>query len=176
MKENALSILDLRDIVVPAPAALWPPAPFIWILLGAAGVGLAIFIWRGVARWRAGAYRREGLARLARIEKRFMTPGRETAALKELSVLLKRVALAAFPRKAVAALYGQDWLRFLDQTCQGCTFSTGPGHLLAVAMSSDSDVSLPNTSEAKQLVSQARSWIKGHRREKTDQRDVATIS
>ncbi|MEN8245212.1 MAG: DUF4381 domain-containing protein [Thermodesulfobacteriota bacterium] len=172
MKENSLSIFDLRDIVIPAPAALWPPAPFIWILLGAVGVGMVVLVrWRWV-RWRSVAYRREGLARLARIEKRFMTPGSETSALKELTVLLKRVALAAFERKAVAALYGQEWLRFLDQTCEGCTFSTGPGHPLAMALSSGADFSLLDKREAKQLIRQARIWIKGHRRVKTDQGGV----
>jgi hypothetical protein len=176
MKENALSILDLRDIVVPAPVAFWPPAPFAWMLLAATGIGLAVLIWRGIAHWKAAAYRREGLTHLSRIESTCMTPGSEIAALKELSVLLKRVALAAFPRKVVAALYGEEWLRFLDRTCEGCTFSTGPGHLLAVAMSSGADVSLSDTRDAEQLVRQARTWIKGHCHDKTDPSNMGSIS
>lgn len=175
MKENALSILDLRDIVIPAPASFWPLAPFVWILLGMAGIGLAVLIWQGIVHWKAEAYRREGIACLAQIEKRLMMPGNEMAALKELSVLLKRVALAVFERKMVAALYGEEWLRFLDQTCGKCTFSAGPGHLLTMAVSSGAEASLPDNKETEQLIHQARTWIKGHCRVKTDQRDVATI-
>jgi len=175
MKENALSILDLRDIVIPTPASIWPPAPFVWILLGMAGIGLAVLIWRGIVNWKAEAYRREGIACLDQIEKRFMMPGSEMAALKELSLLLKRVALAVFERKTVAALFGEEWLRFLDQTCGKCSFSAGSGHLLTIAMSSGGEASLPDNKEAEQLIHQARNWIKGHRRVITDQRDVDTI-
>lgn len=173
MKENVLSIMDLRDIVLPTPVALWPPAPFAWILLAVAGIGLAVLIRRGISRWRAGAYRREGLSNLRRIESKFLTLGSDMAAVRELSVLLKRVALAAFPRKEVAALYGEDWSQFLDRTCKGCTFTAGSGHLLAVTMCAGSDASPPNTRETNQLVGQTRSWIKGHRYNKIDKPDVA---
>ncbi len=175
MAEKALTIMDLRDIVVPEPVGLWPPAPFVWVLLSVAGVGLALLIWRGVARWRAGAYRRAGLVLLTQIEARWVTPGHDVVALHELSVLLKRVALAAFPRKLVAPLYGEDWLRFLERTCEGCTFATGPGQLLAVFMSAGHKDSRLNPNEGKQLMRLARTWIKGHRPLKIDKPNVAQI-
>lgn len=173
MTNKALSILDLRDIAVPEPVGLWPPAPFVWVLLSVAGVGLALLIWRGVARWRAGAYRRAGLVLLAQIEARWVTPGHDVVALQELSVLLKRVALAAFPRKQVAPLYGEDWLRFLDRTCEGCTFATGPGELLSAATYARSEGSRINTNDGNQLMRLARTWIKGHRLLKIDKPNVA---
>ena len=104
MSAQQLSILDLRDIVMPAPAGPWPPVPFVWVLLGAVCFGLAVLIWRIIVRRRAGAYRRQGLARLSQMEPRLLTKGEEAAALADLSVLLKRVALAAFPRRQVASL------------------------------------------------------------------------
>ena len=165
---QALSIMDLRDIVVPEPVGLWPPAPFVWVLLGVAGFGLAVLIWRGYALWKANAYRRAGLARLTQIEGQLATPGKELVALHELSVLLKRVALAAFPRKQVAPLFGENWLQFLDRTCEGCTFMTGPGHLLSNAMYAESRGSPINADDWKQLLDHARTWIKGHRLSKTN--------
>jgi hypothetical protein len=166
MTNNALSILDLRDIVIPDPVGLWPPAPFVWVLIGAAGVGLAVSIGYGYALWKAGAYRREGLAHLKQIEERFMTSGREIVALHELSILLKRVALVAFPRKQVAPLYGEKWLRFLDRTCEGCTFVTGPGHLLTAGIYAGEKVSQVSGDDCKQLVTLTRTWIKKHRSSK----------
>jgi hypothetical protein len=163
MTPQALSILDLRDIAVPDAVGFWPPSPFVWVLLGAAGVGVVMLIWRAIVRWRAAAYRREGLARLSRIETRLSTAGGESAALRELSVLLKRVALAAFPRRQVAPLYGEAWLRFLDETCHGCAFSTGPGHLLSAATGAASMMPPIDAGESGQLIRQARVWIKGHR-------------
>jgi hypothetical protein len=163
MTNQTLSILDLRDIIAPDPVNLWPPAPFVWVLLGVAGFGLTVLIWRAVALWRAGAYRRAGLAHLAQIEGQFAISGSEVAALQELSVLMKRVALAAFPRKQIAPLYGENWLRFLDSTCEGCTFMTGPGHLPAAVTYAVPKASQVNADDGKQLVNLARAWIKGHR-------------
>ena len=168
MTEQIPSIFDLRDIVVPEPMGFWPLAPGVWVLLGVAGWGLAILIWRRYALWRAGAYRRAGLACLAQIEGQLANPGSEAAVQHELSVLLKRVALAAFPRKQVAPLYGDSWLKFLDSTCEGCTFMNGPGHHLADAVYADSKVSPFNADDCKQLFNLTRIWIKGHRKPKTD--------
>jgi hypothetical protein len=154
--------MDLRDIVVPEPVGLWPPAPFVWVLFGVAGCGLAVLIWRGYALWKAGNYRRAALARLAQIEGQLGTTGREVVALHELAVLLKRVALAAFPRRQVAPLYGDNWLRFLDNTCRGCNFTIGPGHLLTDAIYAGPKGAPINADDVRKLVSLTRTWIRGH--------------
>ena len=72
---------------------------------------LALFIgWRR-ARARS-AYRRAGLRLLV-----------EARTAREVDVVLKRVALAAFPRSRVASLYGGDWAAFLDGTCPRTRFA-----------------------------------------------------
>jgi len=43
------------------------------------------------------------------------------------------VALTRFPRREVAALSGDPWLRFLDETGGGGRFSDGPGRVLTSA-------------------------------------------
>jgi len=65
-----------------------------------AGVAILVYQWR--LRRQENAYRRAGLALLARAE---------TA--HEISVILIRVALAAFPREQAASLVGEDWRGFL---------------------------------------------------------------
>ena len=77
-----------------------------------AGVAILVYQWRlrrhfmerldDVDRRQENAYRRAGLALLARAE---------TA--HEISVILIRVALAAFPREQAASLVGEDWRGFL---------------------------------------------------------------
>ena len=69
----------------------------------------------------------------------------------ELSVLLKRVALAAYPRQEVASLHGSEWVDFLSRTCPGADLSG-----LVVA-----DTTAPAGPEVKQAAGQ---WIRHHRR------------
>lgn len=120
--------LPLRDLHLPAPPGWWPPASGWWILAGllvAAGLLLLLF-WRRSRRLR---YRRQALRRLAGLEQ-----ANELAAislLAELSALLRRAALCAYPDGSCAGLNGEDWLRFLDRPLKESSFSQGVGRCLA---------------------------------------------
>ncbi len=139
MRPTDASLENLRDIVVPEPPPLWPPAPGVWVLLvvGVA-VATAIFLWWWRARARS-AYRRAGLA--------LLNNARST---RDVNVILKRVALAAFPRPTVASLYGDEWVAFLEGTCHRARFA--------------SLGALDHGDEApEKLLSNADTWIRHHR-------------
>lgn len=155
---TTLGIADLRDIVLPDPVPWWPPAPGAWVVLAVVMVTLAILVWHAIRRHHRNAYRRVGLAECASLEARL--PDR--AALSELSVLLKRVALAAYPREQVAAMYGSAWLHFLDMTCPGCRFAEGPGHLLFQGLAESRQSLAPEGKDLEELVHQCRRWIRFH--------------
>lgn len=138
MPQDAASLQNLRDIVVPDPPPLWPPAPGVWVLLviAAAIITALVLLWRR-ARER-DAYRRAGLALL------------ETARTpRDVNIVLKRVVLAAWPRPEVAPLYGDDWAAFLDGTCSRTRFA-------ALGTIDDSQPS-------RDLQRLARTWIRHHR-------------
>lgn len=139
MPQDAASLQNLRDIVVPEPPPLWPPAPGVVVLLVialAVVIALAL-LWRR-ARAR-NAYRRAGIALL------------DTARTsRDVNVVLKRVALAAWPRPEVAPLYGDDWAAFLDGSCRLCRFSN---------LSTIDDGADPG----RELTRAARTWIRHHR-------------
>ena len=139
MPQDAASLQNLRDIVVPEPPPLWPPAPGVWVLsvIALALIIALLLLWRR-ARAR-NAYRRVGLALL------------ETAStVRDVNVVLKRVALAAWPRPEVAPLYGDDWVSFLDGSCARTRFST---------LAQGDDVGEPKP----ELRRMARRWIQHHR-------------
>ena len=163
--DQNISILDLRDIVVPEDLALWPPAPFVWLFLMALGIWAAALIWKAYGRWRTNAYRRSGIVMLNQIKEQLVDRDSETAVVQELSVLLKRVALAAFPRRQVASLSGESWLNFLERTCPDCIFMTGPGRLIGSASSSASDAQPLSIEECNHLMQLSHNWIKNHRRD-----------
>lgn len=138
MDPNA-SLANLRDIAVPEPPPLWPPAPGVWVLLmvlAAVLIAVAVFLWR---RWADNAYRRAGLALLSNARTN-----------RDANIVLKRVALAVFPRSEVAPLYGDDWVAFLDGSCRKTRFA-GLG-----SIEDEAEIS-------GDLRSLARTWIRHHR-------------
>lgn len=127
------SSLPLRDIHLPDAVAWWPPAPGWWLLLALLiGAGVAVWFWKRYGMERRYLYK-QALRELEHIENRFGRQDGERQALENLSVLLRRVAIARHPRAQVASLTGQRWLQFLDGVTGGAEFSRGPGRILADA-------------------------------------------
>lgn len=125
--------LAIRDIHLPEAVSWWPPAPGWWGLLGLI-VLLALVVLFVRSRRRRRRLRNSAIAELTRICDAFGQHRDSMRLVRELSVLLRRIAISYFPRSDVAALTGDEWLRFLD-TCgelagsdQG--FSKGPGKIL----------------------------------------------
>jgi len=119
----------LHDILTPEGVSLWPLAPGWWLLLGIAAVTVGI----GALAWyRAKRLRRSALAELANLRQHLdaSDPSRYAAGV---SALLRRVALARYPRREVAALHGDEWLRFLDRSGGTRAFTRGGGQALAGA-------------------------------------------
>ena len=152
MSGAADPLAGLVDIVTPPEPSLWPQTPASLILLALVAIGaVAATVWL-VRRHRRNAYRRAALAELAAIE-----PRRPHAAVA-LAALVRRTALAAFPRDAVVPLRGAAWLAFLDRSYGGTAFSGGPGRVLTDApYRPDAESSDPAA-----LVAVVRQWIRRH--------------
>jgi hypothetical protein len=155
------SLENLRDLALPAPAPWWPPAPGWWILgAGLVTAGL-VALWRAWRRYRADAYRRQARRELDAIARR-LDAGLLAGATADLATVLKRTALAAFPRAQVASLTGPAWLSFLDWTGNTTAFTDGAGRWIARwAYAGGAAVSTPDLKAALQ---EARNWVAGHER------------
>jgi hypothetical protein len=147
-------LLDLmHDLVEPA-AVLWTPQTVGWLVTA---LWLVAMVWLVARRvflsWRRNRYRRAALAELKSIEKRAWQ-GQTTA--EPLAVLLKRTALAAYPRKDVANLYGAEWADFLRTSCRrDRVVEQSADELATAAYRQDVD--------ATTLIRPARRWIEAHR-------------
>lgn len=139
MDTDPYSLTGLRDIIVPDSPSLWPPAPGLWVALGMVILLVCFVAWRIHARVQQNAYRKAGLLLVD-----------EAKSTHDISVALKRVALAAFPREEVASLYGDAWSTFLHATCPREDFQA-----------------LQRTDEAsaadENLIKLASTWIRHHR-------------
>ena len=150
MSEDPASLDRLHDVVVPPPVPWWPPTTGWTIVLIALGFAVLSLLVKAFIRWQADLYRREALALL---EDPATTPA-------EWSGLLKRTALAVWPREEVAHLTGREWLVFLDRTAGTTVFSDGAGKTLeSIAFDPGS---CENAGDLKALV---REWILRHRKE-----------
>jgi hypothetical protein len=156
------SLEHLFDIVAPPPVPWWPPAPG-WFVVG--GVVLVLVFWgtwRAWRRWRAAAYRRAALAEWRQLKTRAADPGHREAALRHLPELMKRTALAAFPREAVASLSGMKWLQFLDRTGHTDAFSHGRGQLLPELAYDPRLAARLDTAALEDLFRIVQRWIRDH--------------
>ena len=147
------SLERLHDIAVPPPAPWFPPAPAWYVLAALVGGAVAVLLVQSVARRARNRYRRAGLSELATLE---ASPDRADT-LPALAELLKRVALAGFPRDQVASLSGAEWLRFLDRTGRTADFVRGPGACLLRVYDARAAGATP------ELYRAVRHWIKHHR-------------
>ncbi len=121
-------LAGLRPVHTPPPPGWWPPAPGWWLLAGALLLAATGTVWWWRRRTRL---RRVALRELDALAAR-RPPLPELA--EALNRLLKRYALACYPRHQVAALTGQRWLAFLDAHGGHGRFRHGPGRaLLALA-------------------------------------------
>lgn len=129
---------DLADIHLPDPVSLWPPAPGWWVL---GVVLLAILVYAVlclIAHWRQQKRLRAALRELDGAHRTYhdaRAQGADANAcglayLQDCNTVLKRVALLHSPTDAVARLYGEAWLQFLDAQGDTQEFSRGAGRIL----------------------------------------------
>lgn len=155
MSSDPTSLSRLHDVIAPDPVPLWPLAPgWLW-LLGMLALVLAALGLRGLIRFQRNRYRREALRELAQLQARA-----DADVLADLSVLLKRTALTAFPREQVARLTGEPWFAFLDRS-GGTDFSGGTGRILEDA-TYHAAAPGPEANSLQPLFAEVRQWIQQH--------------
>jgi hypothetical protein len=150
-------VAGLIDIPLPREVSLWPQT---WEARTAIVLLLAVVIaamWRLIRYRRANRYRREALAELDQVG--YEGSSARAERLTRLTLLVRRTALAAFPREQVASLVGPAWLAFLDRTYRGQEFSQGVGRLL---VSGPYQQIPPDDAELQSLSGLVRRWIKVH--------------
>lgn len=157
--------LPLRDIHLPDPVSWWPPAPGWWLLAGLL-ILLAASVLLMVRWYRRGRLGRSARSALERVFVDYRQHGDPQRLLRELSVLLRRIALSYFPRTEVASLSGEAWLAFLDQGLAGSTappggFRQGPGRVLAEGPFAPDSAAV----DAPALERLCQSWLDRLRRE-----------
>ena len=138
----------LHDFYRPPPPAWTPQTSGWYVVFAIAGIVVLSLAVRGIRHWFANAYRREALHEL------------ETAQAGEFSALLKRTALAAWPREKVASLSGDAWIEFLNRTTQRELFNGAPADRIEEIALQQEAVSGDDQQALRRI---AANWIRRHR-------------
>ena len=150
---NLAELIDqLDDVLVPDPVPYTPETVGWWAVAGLLvfAFSLATFlVWR---RRRRTRYRRVALAELRSIEAR---PANETV-LRDLAALVRRTALAVYPRQDVAHLHGEDWRNFLNRSA-GKDLGPGLDGIVDGPYRPESD-----GQAASESIGWAKRWIRSH--------------
>lgn len=124
---------QLNDVALPSDPGWWPPAPGWWLLLFVLLVLAGFIYWfvnRHLTRKRQDSWRRLALSEHQRLEQLSLGSDDQTSAIAELSVLMRRVALALEPRSRIAALTDEQWLAKLDLLGSTNQYTAGVGRVL----------------------------------------------
>jgi hypothetical protein len=152
----------LADIDVPSPVS-WMPQTWGWAVLAAVILLLSGWtVWQIRRHHAANRYRREALIELKRLEGLLRNEPMRGAAIVEMSILVKRVALVAWPRTQVAALSGEAWVDFLRLHGGKAGLSADAAGLLD---DTEYRAELPAMSlkDSQSIALAVRGWIEGHR-------------
>lgn len=123
-------LLQLRGLQSPPEPGWWPLASGWWILFGLIALPILAYAY---FRWQKSKQRlyQQVNSELQRLSNLYLEIGDSQLLLLSLSSWLKQVCIIAFPDKPVAAMTGQVWIEFLDQTLPGNNFTQGVGKVFA---------------------------------------------
>jgi len=129
---NSDPLAALRGYHLPAAVSWWPPAPGWWALAVLLVLTTGVTAWLLLRRKHRHAALRAALTELDTLSDGCTDLDPDEFA-RRLSRLLRRYALTRFPRREVAGLTGDEWLRFLDTHGGDQAFTRGQGRLLREA-------------------------------------------
>jgi hypothetical protein len=146
--------LELRGLHLPEAISWWPPAIGWWLVTLGVIASLVFLYWCYHRLTRKTAVK---MAKITLVGIQQNSDWDNAQKLRELSILLRRVAISMNPRADVASLTGAAWLRFLDAPLLDSPFSSGIGTMLADAPYRQFSVSDAQLSE---LIKLCEHWLK----------------
>lgn len=153
------SLDNLRDIHLPPPPGLWPPAPGWWLAGSVCAAAAALWLLRRHLRRRP---LREALHELAVLADAHAASPDAVQLARGVSRLLRRYALWRFPHAGAAGLTGAAWLRFLDAHGGAGSFAGGPGALLETLPYRPPGHAAAQDVDAAPLIATARRWLRAN--------------
>lgn len=116
MDDKTLALKNLHDIHLPDPISIWPLAPGWYLLISLICISI---ITTFIILWQSRSHRRvqkQALQLLESYKKSYAQEANSQKTCALVNELLKKVAMFYYPRSHIAALSGEKWINFLNQT------------------------------------------------------------
>lgn len=110
-----IASIPLRDIHLPESVSWWPLAPGWWIMLGLLILAAAVVFFLKTMKDRK-QLDKQVMDEFQSLVDQYKNDRDTNALLANVSKLLRRVSMTRFSQEEVAALTGDRWLKFLDET------------------------------------------------------------
>ncbi|TDF84334.1 DUF4381 domain-containing protein [Pseudomonas sp. H9] len=157
------SVDQLQELPLPTPPFSYLPQTWGWLVLLL--IAVCCFAWwalRRWQRWQRNRYRRQALMVLDGLAADLTDVTQRLQSLRELPVLLKRVALSAANAQAVAALSGAQWQGFLTTHARQPLPEQFAARLFTLAYAPDAELLSIEPHEVQALFAASRTWIETH--------------
>ncbi len=164
VNSDPASLQNLNDIVMPQAVGWWPPAPGWYVLIALFLLLLAWYGYKESRRWISNRYRRVALGELKQLELELVGETRpDVFVFGQIPQLLKRTALAAYPRGEVASLTGSGWHSFLNSKVKGALFTDKMGISLETLSYQPLNLQDLDRDAGMSLLRASSHWVKHHR-------------
>jgi hypothetical protein len=158
----AATLRQMADIVLPPPVSMLP-STWGWVLLAVvAALVIVVALWVWLRRRARNLYRREAIAELASLEASIGDPAGRRIMVTMLPALIKRTALAVWPREEVAALNGREWSVFLKAHAGKAEMEEGSYQFFEETEYRSIDEASLDEATVRRLATMARQWIEAH--------------
>ncbi len=155
MPNPSPELAKLHDIHLPEAIGWWPLAIGWYVLAVLLLLSVFVGLYTLHRRQQHAYPKRQALRLLEQYQQQHQQSADSHMISARISELLKRVALAYFPRDKVAALQGAEWIEFLNRTGTGVEFHQVSYELLELPYQSKPDQQGLDT-----LFLMAQRWIK----------------
>lgn len=156
--------LPLRDIHLPGSVSWWPPAMGWWLVMGLLlAVVVIVLVFNYVKKRQQ--FSRVVLAEFDCITEHYQRHGDAQQLLQELSALMRRITITAFPERQAAGITGEAWLRFLDELAgeaaakKASTMFNSPLGRWLISAPYQKRLA-PGQQEVQQLLALCQEWIR----------------
>ena len=162
---NSSALERLRDIHELDTVSWWPPAIGWWLLAGAiiSILWLSIWLLKNLRAYPPGTWHRDARNQLLALKKLSRSMSAEHS-LRELSELLRRIAVTRLGREVAAGLSGEQWLIWLEQHDPQHFPWSKKGQALTTVPYSPPGHCQVDTEQVRQLIQAALIWARRERR------------